>query len=186
MFYILLLLLFVFILLSIALYLTIDKKIRYKNLNGKHVVITGGSSGIGKAAAVTAASYGADVTIIGRDVEKLQAALVEIKAKCKAPDTQKIQFTSLNVTAGYDVIAKCLASLEEKIGPIFMLINCAGNCICGQFETMEVEDIKQMVDLNYFGTAYPIKYVLPSMKKRKEGIIVMVSTEAALLGKYAN
>ncbi|GBP85413.1 hypothetical protein EVAR_60254_1 [Eumeta japonica] len=49
---------------------------------------------------------------------------------------------------------------------------------------MDVDHIKQMIDLNYFGTAYPTKYVLPGMKKRREGIIVFVSTEAALIGIY--
>ncbi|CAK1555294.1 unnamed protein product [Leptosia nina] len=166
------------------LYYSLDKKISYKDLNRKHVVITGGSSGIGKAVAIEAAELGASVTIIGRDKNKLQSVVDEIKSRHTIHSYQKIQYASLDVTSDYKSIEKCFTELEEYIGPIFMLINCAGMCICGQFENMNVDDIKQMIDLNYFGTAYPTRYVLPGMKKRNEGIIVFVSTEAALFGIY--
>lgn len=168
--------------LLVTLHFGLDKKKVYKNLRFKHVVITGGSSGIGKAVAEEAAKLGAHVTIIGRDLTKLESAVNDI-SKCKSNNEQKIQYAALDITSDYSSIEKCLLSLEVDISPIFMLINCAGMCICGQFETMKIEDIKQMIDLNYFGTAYPTRYVLKGMKKRNEGVVVFVSSEAALLGK---
>ncbi|XP_045499136.1 3-ketodihydrosphingosine reductase [Colias croceus] len=168
----------------LVLHFSLESKIVYKDLNHKHVVVTGGSSGIGKAVAIEAAKLGANVTIIGRDVNKLTTVVNEISIDHVIRKDQKIQYASLDVTSDYDSIKKCLSELEEKISPIFMLINCAGMCICGQFEKMKVEDIKQMIDLNYFGTAYPTRYVLEGMKERNEGLIVFVSTEAALLGIY--
>ncbi|KAJ8723316.1 hypothetical protein PYW08_003228 [Mythimna loreyi] len=170
--------------LALVIHLSLDKKVIYKDLKGKHVVITGGSSGIGKAAAVEAARLGAHVTVIGRDVGKLTSAVAEISANCLDKTSQKVQSVALDVTADYKTIEKSFASIEEKLGPIFMLVNCAGTCICGQFEKMEIDAIKQMVDLNYFGTAYPTRYVLPGMKERNEGLIVFVSSEAALIGIY--
>ncbi|CAH0586956.1 unnamed protein product [Chrysodeixis includens] len=170
--------------LGLAIHFSLDKKIYYKDLKGKHVVITGGSSGIGKAAAVEAAKLGAHVTVIGRDVAKLTSAVNEIVSHCPDKTNQKVQYAALDVTSDYNAIEKCFSSIEEKSGPIFMLVNCAGMCICGQFEKMKIEDIKQMVDLNYFGTAYPTRYVLPGMKARDEGLIVFVSSEAALIGIY--
>lgn len=164
-----------------ALYFLLESKIVYKDLKGKHVVVTGGSSGIGKAAAMEAARLGAHVTIIGRDVDRLNAAVSEISAQAK--EGQKIQHTSLDLTSDYNSIQKCLSTLEADIGPIFMLINSAGMCICGQFETMKEQDIKKMIDLNYFGSAFPTRYVLPGMKKRNEGLIVLISSEASLIGK---
>lgn len=169
--------------LAITLYFCLDKKILYKNLKLKHVVVTGGSSGIGRAIAIEAAKLGAHVTILGRDIQKLENAVKDITQVCLLKDQQKIQYAALDITSDYICIEKCLTSIEMDIGPIFMLINCAGMCICGQFETMKIEDIKQMIDLNYFGTAYPTRYVLKGMKTRNEGIIVFVSSEAALLGK---
>lgn len=169
--------------LALALHLSLDKKVMYKNLKNKHVVVTGGSSGIGKASATEAARIGAHVTIIGRDVEKLKSAVADISSAAIVKD-QKIQYAALDVTSNYETIAKCLSALEADVGPIFMLINSAGMCICGQFEKMDEAQIKQMIDLNYFGTAYTTKYVLPGMKERDEGLIVFVSTEAALIGEY--
>lgn len=169
----------------VLLHFSLDKKIVYKNLNRKHVVVTGGSSGIGKAVAIEAVKLGAHVTIIGRDVKKLSSVVNEIEEHLTYKD-QQVQYASLDVTSDYNIIEKCFSDLENKIGSIFMLINCAGMCICGKFEDMAVEEIKQMIDLNYFGTAYPTKYVLPKMKEKNEGIIVFVSTEAALLGKFSN
>lgn len=167
-----------------SLHAYLDKKVIYKDLRNKHVVVTGGSSGIGKSAAGEAARLGANVTIIGRDVGKLKNAVEEISAKSLDKRNQKIRYSALDVTSDYKIIEKCFSSLEEEVGPIFMLINCAGACICGQFSEMSVTDIKGMVDLNYFGTAYPTRCVLPKMKERNEGIIVFVSSEAALLGIY--
>lgn len=163
-----------------ALYFFLENRTVYKDLKGKHVVVTGGSSGIGKSAALEAARLGAHVTIIGRDINKLNAAVSEISSEAK--EGQKIQHSSLDLTSDYNMIQKCLSTLEADVGPIFMLINAAGMCICGQFETMKVQDVKKMIDLNYFGTAYPTHYVLTGMKKRNEGLIVLVSSEASLIG----
>ncbi|KAM3964899.1 LOW QUALITY PROTEIN: 3-ketodihydrosphingosine reductase [Aphomia sociella] len=181
--YIAIIIVTVTILLAYILNSSLDKK-TYRDLKQKHVVITGGSSGIGKAAAIEAAKLGAHVTIIGRDVEKLKLAINEITSQCLDRNVQKIQYASLDVTSNYESIAKCLATLEADVAPIFMLVNCAGMCICGKFEDMKAEDIKLMIDLNYFGTAYPTKYVLSGMKKRNEGLIVFVASEAAFIGIY--
>ncbi|CAF4799893.1 unnamed protein product [Pieris macdunnoughi] len=169
--------------LLVFLHFSIDKRMLYKNLNNKHVVVTGGSSGIGKAVAIEAVKLGANVTVIGRDIKKLTSVVTEMQGHLINKE-QKVQYASLDVTSDYNTIEKCFSDLENKIGTIFMLFNCAGMCICGKFEDMKIDEIKQMIDLNYFGTAYPTKYVLPKMKERNEGIIVFVSTEAALLGIY--
>lgn len=168
----------------LVLHLLLEKKIVYKDLKKKHVVVTGGSSGIGKAVAIEAAQLGAHVTIIGRDIPKLILSVTEITSHCTPYSGQKIQYVPLDITCDYSSIEKALSKLENDVGPVFMLVNCAGMCICGQFDKMLVTNIKQMIDLNYFGTAYPTRYVLPGMKERDEGIIVFVSTEAALLGIY--
>lgn len=65
-----------------------------------------------------------------------------------------------------------------------MLVNCAGTAICGKFEDIDVNDAKMMMDINYFGTYYPTRCVLPKMKEAKDGIIVITASLAALLGIY--
>lgn len=184
MFYIGILIVILFLVLVIILHRNLDKKTVYKNLRGKHVVITGGSSGIGEAVAVQAAQLGANVTIIGRDEHRLKRSVYEVQKHCPLFSGQTAQYVVLDVTSDYEIIQSSLSRLEAEFGPIFMLINCAGKCICGQFEKMNIRDIKQMIDLNYFGTAYPTRYVLPGMKQRNEGSIIFVSSEAALIGIY--
>jgi 3-dehydrosphinganine reductase len=56
--------------------------------------VTGGASGIGKCVAIEAARMGADVTLIARDVKKLESAVSEVKGRCLRPDKQKVQYIS--------------------------------------------------------------------------------------------
>jgi len=123
------------------------------------------------------------VTVVARKVNILEKAVAVIKENCPDPD-QKIEFCSLDLSKGDDEITKALTNIEEKSGDIYMLVNCAGMAICGTIEDTKPEDAKFLMDLNYFGTFYPTRYVLPKMKARKDGIIVLTSSQAGLLGIY--
>lgn len=97
---------------------------------------------------------------------------------------QKIEYRSLDLTKGHEEVNKAFTEIEEKSGEVYMLVNCAGTAICGTIEETKPEDAKFLMDLNYFGTFYPIQYVLPKMKARKDGIIVITASQAGLLGIY--
>lgn len=90
----------------------------------------------------------------------------------------------MDLTKGHEEINKAFSEIEDKSGEIYMLVNCAGTCICGTTEDIKPEDAKFLMDLNFFGTFYPIQYVLPKMKARKDGIIVLTASQAALMGIY--
>lgn len=144
----------------------------------------GGSSGIGLQLAIKAAKLGADVTIIARNVYNLEKAAAEIK-KHTIHEDQKIEYKSLDLAkASYTEIERVFEDIEEKSGDIYMLINNAGMAICGTIEEISPEDVKYLMDLNYMGTYLPTKYVLPKMKARKDGIIVIVGSQASLMGIY--
>lgn len=104
--------------------------------------------------------------------------------KENSTEEQQIEYKALDLTQSYDQIEQTFSEIEEKSGEIFMLVNCAGMAVCGTVENTAAQDAKFMMDLNYFGTFYPIKYVLPKMKLRKDGIIVLTSSQAGLLGIY--
>jgi 3-dehydrosphinganine reductase len=186
--------------LLILYWVTRKKKI----INGKHVCITGkirvnkfsekaapkdfyflgGSSGIGLHLAINAVKLGANVTVFARNEKKLQEAVEEIRSHKISP-RQKVEYKSLDLAkATYKDIESAFGEIEEKCGDIYMLVNCAGMAICGTIEEMEEKDVKYLMDLNYYGTYFPIKYVLPKMKARKDGIIVMTGSQASLLGIY--
>nr|CAD7400356.1 unnamed protein product [Timema cristinae] len=147
-------------------------------------VVTGGSSGIGKCVAIEVAKRGAHVTLIARDVDKLEEAKSEVIKNCLHPDQQQIQCISLDISNNYEVVERTLHSSEEDIGPIYMLVNCAGSAICGRLEDTSVEDVQYLLNLNFLGTLYPTKAIISRMKCRGEGRIVLVGSQAALVGIY--
>nr|XP_040218843.2 3-ketodihydrosphingosine reductase [Anopheles coluzzii] len=152
-------------------------------IKGKHVVVTGGSSGIGLWAAIECVRLGAHVTIIARNVSLLEKAKEELE-KRRVRDTQMIQFRSLDLAKSYGAVTSTLDELERTVGAIYMLINCAGMAICGTVEDTSVEDARKLMDVNYFATYYPTRHVLPKMKEAGDGIIVITASQAALMGIY--
>ncbi|XP_011310817.1 3-ketodihydrosphingosine reductase [Fopius arisanus] len=157
---------------------------RIKSVEGKHVVITGGSSGIGRSVAILAAKNGAHVTIIARDTKKLEAVRNELLSVSKNRDSQKHEILSLDITAGYNVVEKALSDVEGTMGAIYMLVNCAGTAIASKVEDTTPDNLKWMMDLNFMGTFHCIKSVVPKMKSARDGIIVLTSSQAALLGIF--
>lgn len=146
--------------------------------------VTGGSSGIGKCVAIIAAKHGANVTIIARDVQKLEAAKNEILHACEDKDAQKVEYVSLDLGASYENVEKAMTDLERTMGPIYMLVNCAGTAVAAKIEDTSANDLNKMMHVNFLGTYYCIKAVAQRMKASKEGIIVLTSSQAALLGIY--
>lgn len=112
-----------------------------------------------------------------------EKAVNVIKQNCLRAD-QKIEYLSLDLTKGKDEIYKSFKEIEEKSGEIYMLVNNAGMAICGTIDNTKSSDAEWLMNLNFFGTLYPIQYVLPKMKSRKDGIIVLTASQAALLGIF--
>lgn len=166
----------------IGIYTWIRKKPK-KSIENRHVVVTGGSSGIGLWIAIYCAKLGAHVTIIARNVTNLEAAHKQI-SEHRVNEQQKIQFKSLDLSTGYAEVEEYFGELEGTIGPIYALINCAGMAICGTVDEMSIEDAKRMIDINFYATYYPTRYVLKQLKKTGEGIITITGSQASLLGVY--
>lgn len=97
---------------------------------------------------------------------------------------QKFQYRSLDIGGDYELVARVLGELEENIGDIYALINCAGMAICGLFEEVAVSDVHKLMNVNFFGSYNCTRYVLPKMKKAGDGIIVLTSSQASMFGIY--
>lgn len=97
---------------------------------------------------------------------------------------QKFQYRSLDIGGDYEQVASVLGELEDSIGDIYALINCAGMAICGLFEEVSVADVHKLMNVNFFGSYNCARYVLPKMKKAGDGIIVLTSSQAAMFGIY--
>lgn len=189
------------ILLHVGVFLYLRKKPR-KSILGKHVLVTGGSSGIGLWVAINAAKLGAHVTLVARNIsilgERESSALYSyiltrfsftekaqrIVIAHRLHESQKINIKAIDLSSDYDNISSLLSETEVISGDIYMLVNCAGLAICGTVEDTSAKDARFLMDVNYFGTFYPTKYVLPKMKRNGNGIIVITASQAAMLGIY--
>lgn len=153
-----------------------------KTISNEHVLITGGSSGIGKSLAQLCIQEGANVTIVARNIDNLNKAVEDLE-QYRINSNQKIHSESIDVSNNDAVIQK-FGEIEKKMGPIFMLANCAGLAICGKTEDISEADVKTMLNTNYLGTLYPIQAILKNLKDRQRGVIVITSSQAGLLGIF--
>ena len=148
----------------------------------RHSIVTGGSSGIGKAIALKLARQGDHVSILARDAGRLQQAKAEIEA-VRRSDQQRVLGLSVDVSDR----AAISESIEEAIttlGAPHRLITCAGVARPGRFQAMSAEIFEQAMSVNYFGTLYCIQAVVPYMLDQQSGQICLVSSGAAFIGLY--
>lgn len=139
-----------------------------KSTSSKVILITGASSGIGKAIAEFLLHKGFRVFGTSRNPEKLQ----------NLPD---FPLLALDVTKP-ETIAAAISEIMEKTGKIDVLVNNAGIGITGPIEETPDEEIKKAFDTNYFGPLNVIKAVLLGMRKNRSGLIINITSIAGYMG----
>mgnify|MGYP006287755697 CR=1 FL=1 len=158
------------------------KKRKDTYFKGKTAIVTGGSSGIGKATAKLLARNGSNVFIIARNQPKLNQALQEIRAE--GSDTHQIlRAFSADVTDSEGVRATIDAIVEAGASPD-ILISSAGIAHPGYFEELPLSTFREQMDVNYFGTLYTVRAVLPHMIRQGSGRIVNVSSVGGFIGGF--
>ncbi|OWF34764.1 3-ketodihydrosphingosine reductase-like [Mizuhopecten yessoensis] len=153
-------------------------------LDGAHVLITGGSSGIGKEIAKLVISRGAKVTIMARNQQRLAEAKEEIEKCRRAGCTEAVVCVVADVAKDAQLVEKGVHEAESLNGPVHMLVNCAGFSISRTFDDLKPDDFKRQMDVNYLGTVYATKAVMPSMKTLGCGRIVFLSSQAGQIGMF--
>ena len=146
---------------------------------GKTALITGGSSGIGLAVARSLAERSAHVWLLARGVEGLKSALETLQCD----EGQHCGMISADVT-DWDQVSSAVAQVESEIGVPDLVVNSAGVAHPGYFQELGVEIFHWMMDVNYFGTVYVCKAVVPGMVARGSGHIVNISSGAGFIGRY--
>jgi len=149
---------------------------------GKRVVITGGSSGIGKATAVVLSKWAAHVCILARDPEKLEAAIKEIRSKAENPE-QKLHFFSVDVSNRAQ-IREVASKVIDDLGEIDVLINCAGITWPGYVHLIPDSVWDSMIQVDFMGTVNTVRAFLPYFMEHKHGYIANVSSAAGYMGVF--
>ena len=142
------------------------------NIEGKVVVITGASSGLGEATARMLSAQGAVVVLGARRVDRIEALAKELSdAGGRALALQT------DVTRAAD-LQRLVDAAVEKFGRIDVLVNNAGLMPSSPLERLKIADWDRMIDVNIKGVLYGIAAALPHMKAQKGGHIVNVSSVA--------
>src|SRR2546422_2436084 len=142
------------------------------NIEGKVVVITGASSGLGEAAARLLSSQGAIVVLGARRVDRIQSLANELTGK-----GGKVLAMATDVTQCEQVKALVDAAVQTY-GRIDVMVNNAGLMPHSPLARLKIEDWDRMIDVNLKGVLYGIAAALPHMQRQKAGHIVNVSSVA--------
>ncbi|HZX61996.1 MAG TPA: SDR family oxidoreductase, partial [Bacteroidales bacterium] len=144
-------------------------------MKDKVIIITGATSGIGKALAYECASRGARLVISARNIEKLMEV---------SEDLLRTGIRVLPVKADVSVEEDCrelIRKTVEEYGHIDVLINNAGISMRALFEEVDLNVLRKLMDTNFWGTVYCSKFALPYLLESK-GSLVGVSSIAGFKG----
>jgi short-subunit dehydrogenase len=142
-------------------------------VDGKRVLLTGASSGIGAALAVQLVERGARLVLAGRCVERLRAV---------AAGLDPAPVVVAGDVADEASVRALVATADRYLGGIDILVNNAGTCVYGELERTPPEDVAALMAVNFFGPLQAMREVIPGMRRRRQGVIVNVASVAALHG----
>ena len=155
--------------------LSIDAMNRYFGFEGKTAIITGSGTGIGKGIADLFSDFGANVVLCGRRLEKVEEVASAIRERGGNAIAVRCDIGVL------DEVKHMVAKAVEAFGDIDILVNNAAAFGGGtSLEDMTYEEWDRVIHVNMTGTFYVTNEVIPYMKKKKKGKILMISSGSAL------
>lgn len=138
-------------------------------LDNKVVIVTGASSGIGKACAYEFASKGAKLVLAARNIDKLQEVEEDLISK-------GVEVLSISTDVSIEKDCKQMIDLTiAKFGRIDVLVNNAGISMRAMFEDLELDVMRKLMDVNFWGTVQCTKYALPHLLKTKGSVVGIIS-----------
>lgn len=171
-----LLLLFIIYLISVLISPTV-------NYVGKHVLITGGSQGIGLEVALEYVRQGAHVTIAARNIAQLELAAEQLKA-VRISQTQIVRYVAIDVSRGIDEVKAALDPIVQEVGHVHTIVNSAGIFSAREFSKTSQKEFERMINVNVLGSIYATHAVVDGMMSHKGGRIVFIASQVAHVSIY--
>jgi len=148
-------------------------------IEGKRVLITGASSGIGLALSTVLARKGAVLALTSRRFDRLQEVVREIGSAF--PDIPASLAIPCDV-ADRESVSRLIKGCVNRLGGIDILINNAGISVYGDTERTTLEDFHSVMEVNFFGALHCMSEVIPLMERQGKGLIVNIASVAAKHG----
>ncbi len=145
---------------------------------GAHVLVTGGSSGIGLAFVRRVLDLGARVSLVALDDADLEETRAELGRR--GPDHLALPAD----VADRDQVSAAVARATAALGPCDVLLTSAGIAHPGYFERLDDAVFRRTMEVDYFGTLHAVRAVVPSMIERRTGSVVGISSAAGLVGIF--
>ena len=146
-------------------------------LRGRHAIVTGGGRGIGAAIAHELAARGANLSLMGRDMDRLHETAETIRNQCDSQvETHQADVTDL------DSVKRAFAVAVKPLGRVYILVNNAGQAKAKAFPEMDSALWYRMLDANLTSVFYCTQQVLGAMAKAGEGRVVNIASTAGLKG----
>ncbi len=147
------------------------------NLSGKVGLVTGGTRGIGASTAIALAKAGAAVAIVGR---RSDAEACTTRDAVKAVG-RRCELVTADCAKPEENI-RCVRETESKLGPVDVLVHSAGGAISGGLLDLTPEAWGAAFDVHVHAVFHLCRAVVPAMRKKREGVIILISSDAALRG----
>jgi short-subunit dehydrogenase len=139
--------------------------------------VTGATGGIGRALCLALAARGCRLGLLGRTPEKLEKLAVELRPSgAGGVSPPSVQAVDIGERAA---VAAAIAAVQTELGPIDILIHNAGVGRMTDARAPNLDDLEEMLRVNYLGGVYAVEAVLPAMRARGEGQIVAISSLGA-------
>jgi len=145
---------------------------------GVHAIVTGGSSGIGRALVARLVDRGSQVSILALDDHDLERVAADYADSAGAVTTYAVD------VGDEKQVQAAVTDANSLHGPCDLLITSAGIVRPGHFLELPEGQFEREMRVNFFGTLYAIRAVAPSMMERQSGRIVAISSAAGLLGVF--
>ena len=136
-------------------------------------IITGASSGIGKATALAFAKAGINLVLVSRSLNKLDAVASAVRSLGAEATVVPLDLSQI------ESISKQMGSIAKEFAPIDILVNNAGMAYTNTLQETTLTDWQQVIDLNLTSVFQCVQGILPEMRKRKTGLIINIASIAA-------